>query len=152
MSEFARRGGWWVAAQLVLFAAFVLALRVNGDPPAWLGIVGWLVTLLGVALIAGGLLTLGPNLTPYPEPVPTGRLVERGVYRIVRHPIYGGLCIGAVGLAVGRASIPALAVSAVMLVFFRRKARGEERRLAAAYAEYAGYQRRVRAVLIPWLY
>ncbi len=152
MDGFLARGGAWVAAQIVLFAAFLWALRLTIELPAVVAVLGWLMTAAGVGLTVGGLATLGPNLTPYPEPLTAGSLVERGVYRLVRHPIYGGLCIAAIGLALGRGSPAALAIGIVLLLFFGFKAEGEERRLAAAYPGYTEYQARVRARLVPWLY
>ena len=53
--------------------------------------------------------TCGENLTPFPEPLPGARLVESGAYRLVRHPIYGGLILGALGWGLLTASPLALA-------------------------------------------
>jgi protein-S-isoprenylcysteine O-methyltransferase Ste14 len=33
---------------------------------------------------------LGPSLTPFPAPLPGASLRQDGLYRVVRHPIYGG--------------------------------------------------------------
>ena len=151
MGSFVARGGLWVAAQVGLLVALVYALRLRLDVPTAVAMVGWVLVAAGAGLGAGGLITLGPNLTPYPEPVHRGQLVERGAYRLVRHPIYGGICIGAAGLAIIRGSLTAAGVVAVMLAFFRYKARSEETRLEAAYPGYAEYRTRVRAMLVPGL-
>lgn len=151
VGDFARRGGWWVAAQVGIFAGYVLAMSRQADvPPAVQG-VGWALAIVGAAAALGGLVTLGPNLTPYPEPLTGAELIERGVYRLVRHPIYAGLCVGAAGLALARGSIAALVVALGLLVFFRVKAQGEELRLETAYPGYASYRERVRFMLIPWV-
>lgn len=151
MSDFGRRGGWWVVGQIVLFGVFVWALGHTRTIPTAIGVLGWFLVAAGAGLGGGGLFALGSNLTPYPEPLEHGRLVERGVYRVVRHPIYGGIGIGAIGLALGRGSWTALAIGVGLLGFFWLKSRREERRLAAAFTEYASYQDRVRARLVPWL-
>ncbi len=138
-----------MAAQVAFFVVYALMLSIGSEFAAPIRIFGWALSVAGGALAFGGLATLGPNLTPYPEPVDGGRLVERGVYRWVRHPIYGGIVVGAVGLAVVRGSLVALLVAVAMLGFFRLKAHREEQRLIAAYPGYEAYRERVRATLVP---
>lgn len=149
--EFSRRGGWWVAGQIGLFGAYAWALGYGRGVPIGLAALGWLLAAAGAGLGIGGLTALGSNLTPYPQPLDHGRLVEHGVYRAVRHPIYGGVICGAIGLALARGSWPALALALAILVFFWLKAGREERRLAASYPDYGAYQARVRARLVPWI-
>ena len=80
-----------------------------------------------------------------------GRLVEDGVFGLVRHPMYGGLVIAALGWGLVMASPTALAGALVLGVFFDLKSRREEAWLAEQFAGYAAYRRRTRR-LIPWLY
>lgn len=152
---FAGRGGWWVVGQgalLVTAAVAVFAgsgtLAVAGSWHLWGGRI-----LLAAGLLQGaaGLLTLGPGLTPYPEPAAEGQLVERGIYRHVRHPIYGGIAIGLAGAALHAASVPALLLAGAIGVFFWSKAGFEERRLVDRYPAYPAYRERTRARIIPWL-
>lgn len=149
------RGEGWVAIQVALFVLLALAGTAG---PAW----GepWLTAgrlagacLIGVGLILAGLGLLGlrENLTAVPRPVEGGRLIEHGVYRVVRHPIYTGIICAAVGWALVWASPAALVVAGGLGVFFDLKTRLEEAWLVEAYPAYAGYQRRVRK-LIPLLY
>ena len=77
--------------------------------------------------------------------------MEHGIYRIVRHPIYGGIAVGAVGGGVAAGSAAAALVGVVLFGFFAVKAHREERRLEATYPAYGEYRRRVRAMLVPWL-
>ena len=80
-----------------------------------------------------------------------GELIQSGLYGLVRHPMYGGVILSALGWALFRASLPALVLAVILAVFFDRKAHYEEKRLAAAYPEYPDYRRRVRK-LIPFIY
>jgi protein-S-isoprenylcysteine O-methyltransferase Ste14 len=149
------RGEGWVALQVVLFALLALAGTAGpawADPWLSIGRVG------GAAIIAAGLVVavlglvgLRENLTAVPRPVEGGRLVETGVYGVVRHPIYTGIIAAATGWGLVSASPLALLVAVILGAFFDVKARREEAWLLAAYPAYAGYRRRVRK-LVPFVY
>ena len=118
------RGEWYVVAQVALF---------------------------GAALNVAGVRRLGPNLTPLPYPKDGSVLVEIGPYALVRHPIYSGLIIAALGWALVVHGLLTLAYALVLFAFFDVKSRREERWLCEKFPEYGGYQGRVRK-LLPWLY
>jgi protein-S-isoprenylcysteine O-methyltransferase Ste14 len=106
---------------------------------------------LGALLAFAGLFSLGRNLTAVPHPKDDAVFVERGAYRLVRHPIYSGIILGAVGWGLLTNSLLVLLLSAGLLLFLDIKSRREEQWLNAKFAEYAGYQQRVRK-LIPFIY
>ena len=142
----------------LLFAAIAIAgTTLTG---AWTGpgagivaAAGWLLVALGAALAGAGL--GGPagrgRAHRGPASPRSARLVEAGAYRLVRHPIYGGLILGAAGWALLRGSLGALVGAAALLVFFDLKRRREEAWLASRYPGYAAYRARTRR-LIPWIY
>jgi protein-S-isoprenylcysteine O-methyltransferase Ste14 len=140
----------WVSGQIVLMTLVVVAAILG---PSWP--VGFVLAIVGVALvIVGGLAmlwggrTLGRSLTPFPSP--RGAHLERGPYRFVRHPMYGGGIVLAIGIAL--ASSPVGLVPALALVpYFLVKARYEERLLAQADQGYAEYLSRVRSRFFPGL-
>ena len=152
------RGEGWVAIQLAIFAAIALAgVALPGSLTGPLAtpavVVGWALVAGGGVLALAGLVGLqrGDALTAVPHPRDAARLVERGAYRLVRHPVYGGLVLAAAGWALARGSIAALAGAAVLLVFFDLKRRREEAWLDQRFAGYAAYRTRTRR-LIPWIY
>jgi protein-S-isoprenylcysteine O-methyltransferase Ste14 len=110
-----------------------------------------------IGIVAGGLLavlgvvTLRDSLTALPHPRDGASLVETGVYRLVRHPIYGGIVIGALGWGLVTASAAAIVGAAVLLGFFRLKSGLEEVWLSQRYPEYTAYRSRTRRML-PLLY
>ncbi len=143
----------WVAAQLVLLVAWAgLAFaRGAGDSgPVWVW-TGLALTIAGGFMGFSALRSLGRELTPYPEPRAGARLVEAGPYRLARHPIYGAIVLGALGVSLAQASWQALTGTGVLVVFFWLKSSVEERALLIAVPEYEGYRRRVRRRLIPWV-
>jgi protein-S-isoprenylcysteine O-methyltransferase Ste14 len=149
------RGDGWVVAQALLLTAVVLT-GLTG--PAWERVTPWLMIPLGALLLALGTLLavvgmrgLGPNLSPFPRPRRSSGLVAHGVYGKVRHPIYGGLMLAAPGWGLLTASLAALVLSVVLLVFLVVKTRHEEGLLSRRFPEYDDYRSRVRRRFIPWI-
>ncbi|MGH2579355.1 MAG: methyltransferase family protein [Actinomycetota bacterium] len=124
------RGEGWALAQLGLGVVIVLA-----------GIAGW-------ALFVAGVVGLGNSLTPFPKPSERSTLRVDGVYRLVRHPIYGGSMLVAIGWSL-ISSLLALLATAFLAALFELKARHEESMLVVRFPEYAAYRRRVRWRFVP---
>lgn len=107
--------------------------------------------MAGIILAAAGAVNLGRNLTPLPAPRERGKLIVSGAYRIVRHPIYGGLTFMAFGWGVWLQSWLTIGYALLLLAFFDIKSRYEERLLQEKFPEYDAYRARVRK-LIPFVY
>jgi 2-amino-4-hydroxy-6-hydroxymethyldihydropteridine diphosphokinase len=151
---FTSRGGWWVVAQAVIGAAVILSVLLldnTMEVGRWLVWSGVVLLTAGAVQATMGLLHLGVSLTPYPEPLALGNLVHGGVYRHVRHPVYGGLALGMVGLALYRLSWAALFLALGGSIFFWFKAGFEEQRLLAKYPHYGDYRSQTRARMLPWI-
>ena len=140
----------WVAGQIVLIGLVAAAALLGPHWPAALAL-----AVIGVVLaVAGGLTmlwggrTLGHSLTPYPSP--RGTHLERGPYRFIRHPMYGGGIVLATGVALASSPV-ALAPALALVPFLLVKARYEERLLAEADPSYGEYLGRVRRRFIPGL-
>ncbi len=148
--DLGKRGEGYFIAQMVLNFLIVF-------PPGGLGDIvntlGWVLLILGLGTITAGSISLGDNLTPLPKPRDRKHtLVTDGLYSYMRHPMYGGVLIGSLGLAVGTDSATRLFL--VLLLFFvmDRKADHEEKFLLEKYgSEYVDYQGKVKK-LLPWLY
>ncbi|MGA8090478.1 MAG: isoprenylcysteine carboxylmethyltransferase family protein [Terracidiphilus sp.] len=79
------------------------------------------------------------------------RLVERGPYAFVRHPIYTGHLLMGLGTAIGSGQMVAFAGLALFFVGFWIKLRQEEELLIRSFPEeYPAYRARVRA-LVPYV-
>jgi len=152
MRAFTERGGWWVVAQVMLFVLIGgcwLIWSYDWGPLA-VG-TGYPVAVAGAVLAVWGVLALGGNLTPYPSPKSDAELIERGPYRVVRHPIYGGIVIGAAGISLADGNAGALTFTLGLLILFLGKSEFEEERLLRRFPAYASYRLRVRTRLIPWV-
>jgi protein-S-isoprenylcysteine O-methyltransferase Ste14 len=149
------RGEGWVILQFVLLALVAVA---GAAGPAWDGAARMVTTALGAVLMALGLVLafrgivdLREALTPLPHPRDGASLVDTGSYRLVRHPIYGGIVIGATGYGLVTASPLAIVGAAALLGFFRLKSAREEVWLEQRYPGYPAYRLRTRR-MIPFLY
>lgn len=152
------RGEWYVAIQIVLMIGVLLAPRLDGQShnrnPAWpveTMVIGTVLLVCGAIVSMLGGSALGRSLSPYPKPKQNAELVERGIYGIVRHPIYCGIILLAVGWGLFWMSGLALIGAILLFAFFDIKSRREERWLEEKFAGYAAYKRRVK-MLIPFVY
>jgi protein-S-isoprenylcysteine O-methyltransferase Ste14 len=155
MPSLGHRGEGWVLIQGVLLVLVAAAGRSLG--PDWSGPVRLAGMVVGIALIASGILLavrgvtdLGRAMTPLPRPREGAELVETGAYALVRHPIYPGLILAAFGWAIVQASIVAVILAAALAAFLRLKSTREERWLEMRYPGYAAYRARTRR-FIPWI-
>lgn len=150
---FIQRGGWWVAVQNALIAVvLVLGPIFRGQwQNAAISIAAGVLLSVGGCLVIAGVWALGRNLTPYPKPLEHSKLVQRGVYALVRHPLYSSLIFASAGWALLCRSWPALAAALALAILLDAKARREERWLRERYPDYDAYSRRVRR-LLPWIY
>jgi len=136
--------GWtFVGVQAVLLVTLILL--PGGDDfsvPGWLRALANIVFAAGcvIAVVAG--VSLGRSLTATPVPSASGELRSDGLYRWSRHPIYAGVILIVVAIAVRSGSFAVVAVAVVTIGFFGVKARWEERRLAARYPAYPAYAAR----------
>lgn len=146
--DLGRRGQGWVFLQLILIALIALAgvpaSRATGLPGTALIVLGGALIVAGGVMAFLGVQALGPSFTPNPRPLDTGELVETGIYSSVRHPIYGGLTLGALGWGFLNASLPAVILSAFLLLVLYLKSIREEAWLLERYPDYADYRDRTR--------
>jgi protein-S-isoprenylcysteine O-methyltransferase Ste14 len=147
-----------VAANLATFGLFFpLLLIFSGSSEASmalpLALSGCLLALAGVALVLRSRAELGPAWSFVPKADQGMGLVTTGPYRVVRHPIYLGLALLAMGEALAFGSWPALMIVLSGIVpTFAWRARAEEKLLSRTFGErYAVYRQRTK-MIIPYLF
>ena len=90
-----------------------------------------------------GVIVLGRNRTPYPQPRAGSELVQRGIYACVRHPLYTSVMLASFGWAMIWQSGSSLLAALAIVLFFHAKARLEERWLCEKFPGYTDYASRV---------
>lgn len=141
--------------QLLLGAAIagggLVGVYWPGSAESFVGILGLLLAVVGALLVVLGVLSLGRSFTPLPRPRARTRLRQGGIFRLVRHPVYGGAILIGLGWSLADAPL-GLAPTALLAVLFDLKAQREEAWLIERFPEYARYRARAPRRFVPWLY
>jgi len=152
------RGEGWVVAQVVLFTIIAAAglrdMIGHGSAIPWgpaVLVIGIVAIVVGGGVAGRGIWDMRSSLSPFPRPIAGAPLVESGAYRLIRHPIYSGLVLGAIGWGLVTGSILAIGAAGLLFLLLAAKSRREEVWLLAMHAEYGAYQQRTKR-LIPWIY
>ncbi len=112
---------------------------------------GIAIGLLACLIMVIAAINLGANLTPLPHPKDDSVFIQTGLYQYVRHPIYFGVLLAALGWLLIFPGLYILAYSICLFLFFDIKARREEVWLVERFSGYKNYQARVKK-LIPGIY
>jgi protein-S-isoprenylcysteine O-methyltransferase len=121
---------------------------------------GWIFASAGVALFVAGLIlrwwaiiTLGRFFTVDVIIEKDHELVERGPFRVVRHPSYAGVLLAFVGLALSLRNWAAMLVILLPIgaAFIHRMNVEEDALSRALGPRYANYMKRTKR-LVPFIY
>jgi protein-S-isoprenylcysteine O-methyltransferase Ste14 len=97
---------------------------------------------LGVLLILTAVISLRRVIQIAPEPKAGGELIQSGVYKYLRHPIYTGIFLCMIGLFLRTPTLWIAVMSSIVIAFMFFKARFEEKLLTIAYPDYENYRQR----------
>jgi protein-S-isoprenylcysteine O-methyltransferase Ste14 len=141
-----RRIGWaLVIGQVLLLVLFVVLPKRRSllAPPDLLDVLGIILMIAGLAVLLIALLSLGSALTPTPVPQEGAALRTGGIYSVVRHPVYVGILLAALGFTLAVGSLWQVLLLIALAVFFYAKAFWEDRLLAerhgVAWFDYADH-------------
>jgi protein-S-isoprenylcysteine O-methyltransferase Ste14 len=141
----------------VAFLAILLLLAWNlrrwfADPLSPLQLASWFLLGCSLLLVVPGFRLLRRVGTPRDAFESTTELVTTGIYRHIRHPLYGSLLFLAWGTLLKRptlaGAIAALVASAAVTATARLEERENVRRFGEAYVEY----RRTSSMFVPYLF
>jgi len=137
---------YWVIGQAIIFGLLIF-LPISGqfDLPDWARLVMRIANIAGFIILFKAMYDLRRSLSVAPAPVKNGQLQTRGIYRIIRHPMYLAvwLIFGADVLRSG--SLVKIGIFVGLVAFFVFKTRHEESLLKKKYPGYDKYMKRVGA-------
>lgn len=139
----------------LLFYALVIGAPIEwwlrSMPAGPLQAIGAVVAAAGVVGYRRAGRMLGDQLGPLVAPVEPARLVDRGFYAGIRHPMYLAEIAMAVGIPLELGARWMLLVAAGFVLAVLRRIPIEERALAERFPDYASYASRTSR-LIPHVY
>jgi len=144
----------------MMLVAFLLLVQIRAGFLGWRFVpaspaseyAGLAMVIAGAAFAAWARLSLGSNWSGLVMVKQHHELIQSGPYGIVRHPIYSGLMLAALGTAVAIGQLGCLLGFAVAAVAWWMKWRVEERFMTERFgSRYEEYKRRVNAV-IPFVF
>ncbi|MFZ0953794.1 MAG: isoprenylcysteine carboxylmethyltransferase family protein [Candidatus Sulfotelmatobacter sp.] len=142
----------WLGYILFIVAAvhpFGTVLIAHTVASEWLGVA---VCGLGLCAAIWSRKTLGDDWSRDVEFKQGHKLVERGPYRFVRHPIYTSHLLMGLGTAIASGTVVAFAGLLLFMIGFWTKLKQEEDLLLRHFPEeYPAYKARVKA-LVPFLF
>lgn len=137
---------WLLAFAATYWPLLTLGIIQKGAPVAP-RLISDAVAIGSLAVIVWARLSLGRNIGMVPA---QRQIVTTGAYRYVRHPIYSGHFLGALGVALRAYSPRNEIILALGILWYLIKCFVEESFLRAD-PQYADYLQRVRARWIPFL-
>lgn len=133
----------FVSGQLILFGLLAYPPFSMGIALApWFKIIGIGFMVAGSLLILLSILQLNTNLSPFPSPKESSELIQTGLYRYLRHPIYTGILLGGLGWSLFSANGSRLLVVGLLWILFYFKAQYEEGLLLKQFEAYGEYMKR----------
>jgi protein-S-isoprenylcysteine O-methyltransferase Ste14 len=149
-------GSVFYALYMMAWFAFipfdVFRLRLLPTPSASISVVGAVTALAGV-IVAHAAIAQNRFAAPtiHDQTLDGQRVIDSGLYAIVRHPFYAGMLLVYAGAALWLGSYAALIGASGFFAMTLARIVIEEAYLRQSLPAYAAYSRRVRGRLIPYL-
>jgi protein-S-isoprenylcysteine O-methyltransferase Ste14 len=145
----------------ILLGMFLLNAKTwFQNPFAWYQLISWILLVFSIVLVLSGLRLLrqvgeqdpGRKEASLLELEKTSRLVTLGLYRYIRHPMYGSLLLLGWGMFFKSPSWLDGGLACLCTLFLQATARAEERENIDYFGdEYVKYLKRSK-MFIPFLY
>jgi|SRR5690554_3999348 len=133
----------FVALQLLLFLAYLFNIKnIDINISELTVLFASVVFLIGILLVFLSVLQLKKNLSVFPTPRENSWLVDKGIYKYIRHPVYTGVVLAGLGYSVYSGSGYRLLVTILLLILFYFKSKYEEQKLTEVFDKYSEYKKR----------
>jgi len=120
-------------------------------PFAWNQIISWILLIASLLPIFSGVYLLRQSGKPTDALEATTLLVQSGIYRFIRHPLYASLSLLAWGIFFKSPSLLDACLVVIATSFLYATARADERECLVKFGEqYAGYMEKTK-MFIPFV-
>lgn len=149
-------------SRIFVFSQFALAFIVISSslmenflterpPIAILKIISIAFLVLGIVIVLVALFTFRQSITPNPIPLDTARLRTKGIYGLIRHPMYSSVIFFLIGFSLFEKAYFSFLLNIGAIIFLTIKIKFEEKQLIEKFPEYKIYQSKTKK-LIPFIY
>lgn len=131
-----------VSVQFLLFTLYlwnpVSAKVYNGN---YLDFIAASAVLLGILIMLFAIYGLRKSISPFPSPRKDAVLIQVGIYKFVRHPIYTSILLCTFGWAIYSNSMFRMIIFVALILLFEIKSNFEETLLTKRFKDYINYKK-----------
>ena len=141
----------YVLIQALLFIIYLIpftVFRLSIMP--FIRYTGIFLLTIGVLIAIIALLQLNRFLTPFPTPKKESKLLQSGIYKFIRHPIYTGIILASFGYSFYAESVWKFFIAVLLFILFYLKSKYEESLLMNHFVDYQNY-RKVTGRFFPFI-
>lgn len=139
------RGKVLVIIQLVCLIVLVI-IPYSRNRSSLTNVAGSIFIFIALIILSIAAVNLRPSLTIMPEPKVGAPFITKGIYKIVRHPMYLGVILIGVGLSLIKYSLVGILFTVILIVDLKIKHRYEDRLLLEKWPAAREYQGKVGAL------
>jgi len=139
------RGKALVTIQFVCLIVLVM-IPYSRNRSSLTNVAGSVLIFIALIILSIAAVNLRPSLTIMPEPKVGAPFITKGIYKIVRHPMYLGVILIGVGLSLIKYSLIGILFTVILIVDLKIKHRYEDRLLLEKWPAAREYQGKVGAL------
>ena len=133
----------FVTLQMIIMCAFFFPISLlKFRLPEAFNYGAYTFIVFGMLCVVIALYQLRHQLSPFPSPRKNSSLINFGIFRYSRHPIYFGILLSYLSLSILFEDVYKLVLTAVLYLFFCWKSTFEENLLMARFPKYKIYRKK----------
>jgi protein-S-isoprenylcysteine O-methyltransferase Ste14 len=131
-----------VMMQLLLFTLYIWnPLQTSMHQNSIINYVALFLVIIGLITIASAIYALRMSISAFPSPTSNAKLINTGVFKLVRHPIYSSILISSFGWALYSNSLFRILIFVALFLLFEIKSNFEEQLLIKKFPNYHAYKK-----------
>jgi protein-S-isoprenylcysteine O-methyltransferase Ste14 len=128
----------------IFFTLIIVGWLWMGQQIKWLAYVGFALYIPAGLFVVPSFICLKHRGTPKGGWEDTTKLVDTGVYKITRHPMYFGSALFTLGVVLIQQSIISIILGIIGIILFYITSKGEDKKLIAKFGDaYRKYMKKV---------